>query len=74
MTENPVCRWLLRRIQGVYVLRHFGSVGGKTAPAQEALAKRFHHIALTILPLLSGLLAPEAVVELDLRWGTSATS
>ncbi|CAL5222656.1 g5053 [Coccomyxa viridis] len=62
-------KWLLRRIQGVYVLRHFGSVGGKTAPAQEALAKRFHHIALTILPLLSGLLAPEAVVELDLRWG-----
>ena len=69
-----MCRWLLTRTQGISILHHRGQlaknkVHSKSLP--DAL-KRDQQIALTTLPLLSGLLSPEASLHLDLTWGVSA--
>ena len=62
-TCHMVCRWLLRRIPGVFVLHLALAHGWRAVPD---VAKRGEAIATTILPFLSGLLLPEANVRLNL--------
>ncbi len=69
-----MCRWLLRRIQGVLILQHHGEAGqdGIRKEIVEEEARRDQQLALVTIPLLSGLLSAGARLHLDLTWGTSA--
>ena len=62
------CRWLLRRIQGVFVLCHSLPKGPNIEKMERM--RRAQQLALTVLPFLSGLLSSGAQVHLDLSWGT----
>ena len=73
-----MCRWLLSRIQGVFVLRHVVVKEQVQplltwSPLRDALhdpVKRGRQLVLTMLPYLSGLLSPTASVHLDMRSST----
>ena len=74
-TSGIPCRWLLKHIQGVLVLEHSGNDGrdeDEVLTSEEA--DREKCIALVILPLLSGILPPEASVHLELMWGMSPST
>ena len=69
-----MCRWLLKRAQGILILHHRGqSEEGEVYVSNlPDDLKRDQLIALTTFPLLSGLLSSEASLELDLTWGMFA--
>ena len=73
VTSCALCRWLLRRIEGVLILEH-NRMEEEEEPYSELPdeANRDQQIVLTTLPLLSGLLSREAGLHLDLNWGTFA--
>ena len=72
MTSSAFCRWLLRRVEGVLVLDHCREMWGEDPYAElPDEAYRGQQIVLTTIPLLSGLLSPEAELHLDLGWGMS---
>ena len=68
-----VCRWLVKRTQGISILHHRGQLEeGMIFLDIDDKNRRDQQIALTTIPYLSRLLSPEATLHLDLSWGMSA--